>query len=408
MTTKDPAATPAVASPDGAAARLGRAASAHAEYIDRARAAASQEPGADRLLELFAARGFARVEPPVLQPLEPFIDLSGEDLRRRMFVTTDASGRELCLRPEYTIPVSRLHLERSDRAPSAAYAYFGPVFRFRPDATGEFWQAGVEDFGRQDREAADAEILDIAIEALREEGADTVATMIGDVGLFNALVEASGLSGSTARRLRRGFAAGKLDASALEALGQPGAESAHGGLLAALQGQDPAAARLFVEDIFKIAGITTISGRTAGEIAARFLDQASSQRSGMSREQAELFQRYLGIAGHPDEGAAALRLLASDADIDLRAAIETLEIRNGFIEARGVDLSALRFSTAFGRNLDYYTGFVFEIKDGRDSRGRTLVGGGRYDGLLRRLGSPADIPAVGCSIWIDRLRACRS
>jgi ATP phosphoribosyltransferase regulatory subunit len=360
------------------------------------------------LLDLFARRGFIRVEPAVLQPLEPFIDLSGEDLRRRMFVVTDAGGHELCLRPEYTIPVSRYHLERSDQAMSAAYAYFGPVFRHRPNETGEFWQAGVEDFGREDREATDAEILDTALEALRETSAEAATTVIGDVGLFNALVEAMGLSGSTARRLRRGFASGKMDASELGALSLLTRDSAHAGLLAGLQGQDPAAARLFVEDILKIAGITTIGGRTAGEIAKRFLDQASNQRSGLLREQGELVQRFLGIAGHPDEAAAALRALARDAHLNLGSAIETLEIRNGFIEARGVDLATLRFSTAFGRNLDYYTGFVFETKDARDPNGRTLAGGGRYDGLLRRLGSPIDIPAVGCSIWVDRLQATKS
>jgi ATP phosphoribosyltransferase regulatory subunit len=367
-----------------------------------------------RLLALFARRGFARVEPPVLQPLEPFLDLSGEDLRRRIFVTAEAEGRELCLRPEYTIPVSRLHLTRSDASPSAAYSYLGPVFRFRTGETNEFTQAGVEDFGRQDREAADAEILDLALEALRETGAGAVATAIGDVGVFTALIDAMRLSGSTERRLRRAYAAGKVDARALAALSSSAAsENGHAGLLAGLQGQDPAAARHFVEDILKIAGISTISGRSAHQIAARFLEQASAQPSGLSEEQARIFERFLAIVGHPDEAADALRALAADAKLDLAHAIETLDIRNGFMEARGIDLTSLRFSAGFGRNLDYYTGFVFEIRsatlpdtkpsDAKASDVKPLVGGGRYDGLLRRLGAARDVPAVGCSIWLDRL-----
>jgi ATP phosphoribosyltransferase regulatory subunit len=359
-----------------------------------------------RLLDLFARRGFARVEPPVLQPLEPFLDLSGEDLRRRMFVTADADGHELCLRPEYTIPVSRWHLARQQASPSAAYSYLGPVFRFRPGETGEFTQAGVEDFGREDREAADAEILDVALEALSEMGAAAVTTLIGDVGLFTALIAAMRLSGSTARRLRRSYAAGKTDARALSALAAPqAAENRHAGLLAALQGQDPAAARLFVEDILKIAGISTISGRSANQIAARFLEQASNQPTGLSAEQAQIFQRFLGITGHPDDAADALRTLAADAKLDLARAIDTVDIRNGFMEARGLDLTSLRFATGFGRNLDYYTGFVFEITDPARPRSGPLVGGGRYDGLLRRLGAAQDVPAVGCSMWIDRIIA---
>jgi ATP phosphoribosyltransferase regulatory subunit len=237
-------------------------------------------------------------------------------------------------------------------------------------------------------------------------GSSATATLIGDVGLFTALITAMRLSGSTARRLRRDYAAGKIDAQTLGALStSTPSEDRHAGLLAALQGQDPAAARLFVEDILKIAGISTISGRSANQIAARFLEQASSRPAGLSAEQASIFERFLAIAGHPDEAADALRALASDAELDLARAIETLDIRNGFMEARGIDLSGLRFATAFGRNLDYYTGFVFEIRNVGRADARPLVGGGRYDGLLRRLGAKADVPAVGCSIWLDRIVA---
>jgi ATP phosphoribosyltransferase regulatory subunit len=368
------------------------------------------KPDDERLIELFASRGFTRVEPPVLQPLEPFLDLSGEELRRRMFVTTDVEGHELCLRPEYTIPVSRQHLARADAPRSAAYAYLGPVFRFRPGETGEFIQAGIEDFGREDREAADAEILDMALEALSELGAGPIATSIGDVSLFTALVAAMRLSGSTARRVKRGFANGKTDAAALRALSMPREiENRHAGLLAALQGQDPAAARLFVEDVLSIAGIATLGGRSPSQIAARFLEQASSEPSGLSEEQIAMLERFLAIKGDPDEAADALRLFADDTKLDLAAAIERLEIRNGFMEARGIDLSSLNVATGFGRNLDYYTGFVFEIRKAQDGAGqigaKPLIGGGRYDGLLQRLGCEREVPAVGCSMWLDRIAA---
>ena len=63
----------------------------------------------EALLALFQRAGYGMIEPPVLQPAELFLDLSGEEMRRRMFVTLDANGAELCLRPEYTIPVCRTH-----------------------------------------------------------------------------------------------------------------------------------------------------------------------------------------------------------------------------------------------------------------------------------------------------------
>jgi ATP phosphoribosyltransferase regulatory subunit len=80
-----------------------------------------------------------------------------------------------------------------------------------------------------------------------------------------------------------------------------------------------------------------------------------------------------------------------------------LESRTGFLAARGVDLKRIRFSTAFGRGVDYYTGFEFELHDPSSGGSNPLVAGGRYDGLLTRLGAPAPIPAVGFAVWIERL-----
>ena len=61
--------------------------------------------------------GFERIEPPVLQPASIFLDMSGEAIRGRLYLTSDASGAELCLRPDYTIPVCRAYLA----SPLASY-----------------------------------------------------------------------------------------------------------------------------------------------------------------------------------------------------------------------------------------------------------------------------------------------
>ena len=78
-------------------------------------------------------------------------------------------------------------------------------------------------------------------------------------------------------------------------------------------------------------------------------------------------------------------------------------MRNGFIAARGAPIEAIRFSAAFVRDFDYYTGFVFEAHDATTLSAKTALAGGRYDGLARRLGAGADIPAVGAAITLDRL-----
>src|SRR5271157_1001293 len=101
------------------------------------------------LLAHYQRAGYVRAEPPILQPAEPFLDMSGEDIRRRMYLTTDASGRELCLRPDLTIPVSRDYLASANAGRPAGFCYLGPVFRYRSEASAEFPQAGIESFGRR-------------------------------------------------------------------------------------------------------------------------------------------------------------------------------------------------------------------------------------------------------------------
>src|SRR5580658_6887126 len=103
---------------------------------------------AQKLVASYVRAGYVQVDPPVLQPAEPFLDLSGEDIRRRMFLTSDPDGHELCLRPDLTIPVSRDYLASPGAGRPAGFCYLGPVFRHRDNASSEFVQAGIESFGR--------------------------------------------------------------------------------------------------------------------------------------------------------------------------------------------------------------------------------------------------------------------
>ncbi len=86
---------------------------------------------ADALLLSFAQAGYIRAEPAILQPAEAFVDLSGEDIRKSLYLTSDASGEELCLRPDLTIPVARDYLASPRAGQPAGFSYLGPVFRYR-------------------------------------------------------------------------------------------------------------------------------------------------------------------------------------------------------------------------------------------------------------------------------------
>ncbi len=363
-------------------------------------AAQSARSIGERALEHFLAAGFVRMEPPILHPAGVFLDMSGEEIRGRLFLTSGASGEELCLRPEYTIPVCRAYLSSDRAGRTAEYAYLGPVFRSQAEG-GERAQTGLESFGRKDAAAADAEIFALSMEAAAEAGAP-LAARLGDAGLFDSLLEALSLPSVWRRRLRRGVAQGRSLSAILD--GRSGGALAQPGVLAALESADHAGAKALVEDLLAIAGIDAVGGRTAGEIADRFLEQAAL-RSGepIDPDKRKVLESYLAIAGDPDEAASRLRRLADAAGLELGRALDGFESRNGFIAARGVKIDETVFSAAFVRDFDYYTGFVFEARDPSRSDAKPALGGGRYDGLARRLGANEDIPAVGAAITIDRL-----
>lgn len=375
------------------------------------RAGQTQSPS-ETLIALFQRAGYLRSEPAILQPAAVFLDLSGEDIRRRMFMTQDSAGHDLCLRPEYTIPVAAQYLAET-RHPGtsatlkpAAYCYAGPVFRMRVGEVGEFVQGGIESYGRIDREAADAEVLALTIEAVRTLGFQSPAIRMGDAALLTAILERLKVSGAARRRLLRAAVQGK-GAQAVTAIDAAVDSQTrdHAGLLAALEGQDPTAAKAFVQDVLAIAGISTVGGRSANDIAERFLARAAERENGTSPETRAILERALSISGDPDEAALSLRALSAEADLDLDDMLDSFEARTGFMAARGVDVTAIGFSTAFARNLDYYTGFVFELTNPANPTPVILAGGGRYDTLLGRLGAHEPIAAVGSSIWVDRIIA---
>jgi len=372
------------------------------------RGAAGSAAWADALLLSFAQGGYVQAHPGILQPAEPFLDLSGEDIRKSLYLTTDPSGEELCLRPDLTIPVARDYLASDKAGQPAGFSYLGPVFRYRGGGRSEFLQAGIESFGRQDRAAADAEMLALALEATSAFGLKDVEIRTGDVALFTALIDALDLYPVWRRRLIKDFnrKVSLIDDIERLTLATAPGRNEYEGVLAALAGSDRKAALALVTDLMSIAGTTNVGGRTVAEIADRFLEQSTLKGGALPRDALATIKRFLAIAGDPDQSVAQLRALATEARLDLAAAIDQLESRVGFMAARGIDTRRVQFSTSFGRGLDYYTGFEFELHAARKNLGNgvePLVAGGRYDGLMTQLGASTPIPAVGFSVWIEAL-----
>src|SRR6201989_608570 len=272
---------------------------------------------ADTLLQSFARAGYVHAEPDILQPADPFLDLSGEDIRKSLYLTTDATGEELCLRPDLTIPVARDYLASPRAGAPAGFSYLGPVFRYRWGRPSEFMQAGVESFGRADRAAADAEMLALALEATAAFGVTDAEIRTGDVALFNALIDALQLYPVWRRRLIKDFNR-KIsltdDIEQLTLKTAPG-RNEYEGVLAALAGSDRKAALALVTDLMSIAGASNVGGRTVAEIADRFLEQSTLKAGALPRDASTIIKRFLSITGDPNEAVAQLRALAKDAKL---------------------------------------------------------------------------------------------
>ena len=115
--------------------------------------------------------------------------------------------------------------------------------------------------------------------------------------------------------------------------------------------------------------------------------------------------RHLRPGGRRDARRTLAFLTA--ANIKLDGPLAVLDARLKTIASLGLDLSRVRFTAHFGRNLEYYTGFVFELWS-QDAEGPVQVaGGGRYDTLMQSLGAKKPVSAIGCALRTERLLAAR-
>jgi ATP phosphoribosyltransferase regulatory subunit len=371
------------------------------------------EATAQTLLGVFTRAGFEGVSPAVIQPAGVFLDVVGEKLRARTYVFSDPDGDELCMRPDLTVPTCRLHLERHpDASQPAKYSYNGPAFRFQPQGgdrahTREFRQTGIEAFGEANRERAEAEIVSTVIAALEAAGLASYTMRFGDLGILRAILRAADMPSRWRQRLMHLFwhpPAFKAELNRLTL--EPGAASATipKALRDAIDPDDPAAAEAAVASYLEANGIETIGARTVAEITDNLLGRVADARAEpLSAKIAQLIASYVAIVSPARSSARRIRELATLLGINIEAALGAYEWRLELMARAGIDVDRAEFSADFGRALEYYTGFVFEVITPELGRKSPVAGGGRYDHLLKAVGAPRDVPAVGAAVHTDRL-----
>src|SRR5690606_3204103 len=268
-------------------------------------------PFASEILAVFAEREAPTTEVAVLQPADPFLDMAGEDLRRRIFLTESETGQTLCLRPEFTIPVCLDHIASQAGTPRR-YAYLGNVFRQRRDGEAEFLQAGIEDLGENDIAKADARsVADAHALLTRTLPGVPLQVTLGDQRVFEAVLAALGLPRGWQKRLARAFGSAEQLAAALDDLANP-----------ARRGALPEPAAGFVADgdqrslsghvaaVMERSGLSASAGRTPDEIARRLIEKADLRSVRLSREAFDALKRFLAIRAPLEAAPDALGAFA--------------------------------------------------------------------------------------------------
>jgi ATP phosphoribosyltransferase regulatory subunit len=346
-----------------------------------------------------ATAGAEPVDAPMLQPLNLLLDLAGEAMRARLFVVQAEGGVEECLRPDFTVAVARQHIERG--AVSGRYIYEGPAFRASPggDRPEQFVQLGVEMIGPSLGLplAVDTHVASLAWSAAAAGGRSDLTLWLGDVALFSAFIESLRLPEALAARLKRVAGRPRLLNAELARAGEAPLAEDSGQLAAMLSGLSSSEAATLLEEVWALAGVEPVGGRGAGEIAARLVRRAEAAGApALTPLQAAAIGDFMAISAGPAEGLEQIRAIAGKG-----AALErALANWQGFLSVLQADIpvEAMRFAPALGHAFDYYDGLTFEVRSAALGDDRPVASGGRYDGLLARLGGSAQTGAVGCVV----------
>lgn len=352
---------------------------------------------AERLFTCFREAGALPVEADILLPADTLLDLYGEDIRARAYVTHDPLKGEMMLRPDFTVPVVQKHMDGG--ATPARYTYMGEVFRkqdYLIERPAEYLQVGYELFDGANQDAADAEVFALFFDLLAPYG---LRAATGDLGIVMAAVQ--GLSTTKARKtaLMRHIWRPRRFRALLERFGgRAPVPETRKALLSAVAENGPTA-------LIDAAG-PEVGMRTRSEVTARVAAlEEDAAAPPISQNEVEILEDLLAIREKCPDALERLRDIAVDLPA-LVPAVARFETRLSALAAKGLDIAALDFEVSYGRTtLEYYDGFVFGFYAETRPDLSPIATGGRYDALTTVLGHGKGIPAIGGVIRPELLLA---
>ena len=338
----------------------------------------------DRIIKTFKSNGFVLSEPDVLLDSEYIIQRSGENFRRSMLTFENEEGKLMCLRPDLTVASCIKYLEKKSK--SHIY-YSGQAYRRtshkKSDLINE--QLGIEILGSKNQLKDDYKVIKTIINSAEKIKSKRIQIKVGDISLFKRLINSLDMPERWKLRLIRHFWRPKYFDE----------------LLVRLEKNSDIDSVSFDTDKKRFYEMKQmdqdkiIASRSISEILKRFDKKIKDPRSfNEGREIVKIIRSFLKI-----------NCKLSELDRTLLNFIKKNKLKkNIFKEFQSVqNLKRLKqevyFITNFGRDIEYYTGIVFEVFSGS----KEIARGGRYDDLLKSLGAKNNIPAVGAAINLNNI-----
>ena len=338
----------------------------------------------ENILKTIKSRGYKYIELDAIIAADQIIQRSGENFRQYMFSFQDPNGNEMCLRPDLTIVSCLRYLNNKTKTREKIF-YSGQAFRKIKDQDGKIIrnQVGYEIIGSKNIKQDDYEIIQTSLKTIQKIKKTKIKIEIGNIKLFNLLLDKLKLPKRWKLRLSRHFWREKYFETLIKRL-ETNSDI------------DPLSVEIDKKRHNKMKSENQsqiIGGRKISEILNRFNNKIKDPRKfAEGKKTALIIREYLKISCPMNTARKKLNNFFSKHKIKIDLKDEFFPLKDK------LGKNKIIFSTNFGRELEYYTGMVFNIKDQSSTN---LIQGGRYDNLLSNLGSNRKIPAVGAAINLN-------
>ena len=338
----------------------------------------------EQIIKTFKSNGFVLSEPDVLLDSEYIIQRSGENFRRSMLTFENEDGKVMCLRPDLTVASCIKYLEKKSK--SKIY-YSGQAYRRNNKKKSELVndQLGIEILGSKNQSQDDYKVIKTILNSAEKIKSKKIEIKVGDISLFNRLINSLDMPERWKLRLIRHFWRPKYFEDLLKRLEKN----------SDIDSVTFDADKKRFDEMKKMDQEKVIAGRSISEILKRFDKKIKDPRSFNEGKQiVKIIRSFLKINCKLSKLDETLLNFAKKNNLKENIFKEFKSIQN--LKKFNIKVN---FITNFGRDIEYYTGIVFEIFSGK----KEIARGGRYDDLLKSLGAKKNIPAVGAAINLNNI-----